>query len=144
MISPHDIKEVALLYEPGKPIKVLNEFLALEKKDEEMAMQTSCNLKLLMRVSQCILSCKDKDTRFMVHYFLGLLLDKNFDKSYSYQWQELKSVLWYCSFMKNTQSFKAFKTKLESTHFRTCISTCIKTDALSESRRRQLFGENAA
>lgn len=138
-ISPHDIKEVALLYQPGKPVHVFHEFLELSKKDKTNALQISCNLKLLLRVSKCIVSIKEDETRFAVQYYLGVLLDKNFDFNCSYQWQELKTVLCYCTFMKHTHNFKEFKKKFKSALFNTCLNKYIHTDAVSASRKRYLL-----
>ncbi|WP_317900120.1 hypothetical protein [Aurantibacillus circumpalustris] len=143
MISPHDIKEVAVLCQPGKPVKVFHEFLELSKKDQTNALQISCNLKLLLRVCKCIMSIKDDTARLAVQYYLGVLLDKNFDFKNSYEWQELKTVLCYCTFMKNTQSLKEFKRKFKSAQLNTCLNKYIHTDAVSASRKRYLLATAA-
>ena len=137
MISLYDICEVAMLHEPCNPKKVFNEFLeSVNKSENEEQYNQHCNnLKYLMSLSRCILSNKDEDTNFAVRFYLSDFIKYNFDADYSYNWHELKSILFYCNYMSKLKIFKNFADNLKNSflNFRLC-AYLIEDSALPERK----------
>jgi len=119
MISIYDIGNVAMLYEPGSADKVFKEGFETLKKynDGKCHKQIYNNLRFLLHISECILSNRHHEAWFAVRKYLHDFIEINFDPAYSYDWQELKSILFYCIYMRNLKTFENFATNLKSQYF---------------------------
>ena len=137
MISLYDIGNVTMLYEPSNPLKVFKEFNEIiTKYEEEESFNQNCNnLKFLLRLTKCILSNKEKKSNFAVRIYLLDFIEHNFDFAYSYNWQELKSILFYCIYMRNLKSFEKFSTNLKNPLFNNSLCSYLMKDAAIPERK---------
>ena len=137
MMSLYDIANCTLQYETSKPQKVWDDFMKLidRTEDPELFNQYCNNLKFLLRLIKYILSNKDEVLRFAVISNLAKLVDRNFDFTYSYNWQKLRAILFYCNYMRDIASILDFGEKLQNPHFNNCICRYIIEDSTLPERK---------
>ncbi len=137
MLSLYDVCNVTLLYEPSNPRKTFNELLTIIKTEsyEVTEDQSFENLKFLMKLSRYIVSIKDDTTNFSVRCFLHDLIEKNFDFEYSYNWQELKSILFYCNMFNGIKTFEEFRSHLLADAFNKKICRYLIQDSAILERK---------
>lgn len=141
MLSLHHVCSVTLLYEPGNAGAVFAEFKEeANKSNGKEAEQIWANLRFLVSVAR-ICRIKDKDAHDAVRHFLQLLINKNFDFEYSYNWQELKSILFYCTYMRGIKSFKEFDARMLSPAFNTAIANYMMQDSCMPQRKESFIKE---
>ncbi|MEI6141262.1 MAG: hypothetical protein WCP85_18475 [Mariniphaga sp.] len=137
MMSLYDIANCTLQYENSKPQKVWEDFMKLidRTEDPDLVNQYCNNLKFLLRLIKYILSNTDEVIRFAVISYLAKLVDRNYDFTYSYNWQELRAILFYCNYMRDLTGYKEFAEKLQNPHFNNCICSYIIEDSTLPERK---------
>jgi len=137
MISLYDIGNVTMLYEPSSSRKVFESLLKniSESENKEFYNQNFNNLKFLMRLSKCVLSNKDERISLSVRIYLSDFIEHNFDFAYSYDWHELKSILFYCNCMSNLKSFENFAANLTNPFINNNLCAYLVKDAAIPERK---------
>jgi len=137
MIRMYHIENVAMVYECSYPDKVFYECRENIKKikDEETYHQYCNNLDFLIRINSSIISNKDYATNYIVRKFLLDIMEHNFDYTYCYNWQELKSILFYCIYMSKLKNIRKFSANLESQFFRRIYYAYIVNDSIFPERK---------
>ncbi|HEY5464991.1 MAG TPA: hypothetical protein VIJ95_17140 [Hanamia sp.] len=132
MISIYDIGNMALLYEPSSPMNIIEEYRTHVKEAENTPeyYRYLRNLKYLVHISKAILSIKNEKINFAVRIFLHDLIKKYFDEKYSYDWQELKSILFYCNYFSNVNTFKNFAQKIRNPFFYKRLHLYLSNDSV--------------
>ena len=93
------------------------------------------NLRYLMLISKSIVSIKEAETNFAVRIYLLYLIENNFDEKYSYDWQELKSILFYCKYLSNLNTSESFTKKLRSPFCNTRLCLYLLSDSTLAERK---------
>lgn len=137
MISLYDIGNVAMLYEPANYKKVFEKFntLITEAENTPVYHQYFNNLKYLVHISKAIVSIKNGNTNYAVRVFLIHYIKDNFNEKYSYDWEELKSILFYCTYFANLESFKIFVQILKNPLFKSRLSLYLLSDRSMVERK---------
>lgn len=141
MLSLHHVCSVTLLYEPSNAGAVFAEFKEdANKSSGKEAKQIWANLRFLVSVAR-IMRIKDKEAHDAVRHFLQLLINKNFDFEYSYNWQELKSILFYCKYMLGLKSYKEFEARMLSPAFNKALANYMLQDSCMPHRKESFIKE---
>ena len=137
MMSLYDVANCTLQYENSKAQKVWDDFMKLIDRTEDpyLVNQYCNNLKFLLRLIKFISSNKDEVIRFAVISYLTKLVDRNYDFTYSYNWQELRAILFYCNYMRNISSIKELGEKLQNPHFNNCMCRYLIEDSTLPERK---------
>jgi len=136
-----DIGKTLILADYYMPEPRFTELLKVIKS-ENTAISDQClkNTKFLLKLSRYVFSTsKNEDVFLPLRYFLDKFLDKNFDYKKTYNWHELKSVLWYCSFMSRAQNFDEFAKLLKSRFFFQSIAKYLVKDSCKYSTKVELI-----
>lgn len=89
------------------------------------------------------------ETRFPVRKYLHGFIEINFDPAYSCDWQELKSISFYCIYIRNLKTFETFAANLKSQYFHDRLFWYFMNDSalpqrktLAQERQRKNNPEN--
>jgi hypothetical protein len=140
-ITIEDLFSFLQLYSPCSIDKSRNRLLTqlnIEIKTTKY-LQTKQNIKFLICIANAVLSIKHEAT---YEFFRLLLLDyikKHYDENSSFNWQDLKSILFFCLYMKNIKSQKELEQKTKSSIFQDSLyNYLMKDNCLEKSKKLYL------
>ena len=92
-------------YKPA--IKEMKVFLKSDF-EENKRKQNNQNIKFVVRLANRLHSIKNKTVHMAMNYFLNLYIERHYDSSLEYDWQQLKALLLLTNFLITTTNFSSF------------------------------------
>jgi hypothetical protein len=96
------------------------------------------NLKFLTRIVLAVVKMyKNKEVYNFYYYFISRYLQNNFNETSTFNWHELKSLLFYTNYFKDATSFSAFRKLFLKDSFHLCLAKYKRNDAVDNVRAIQ-------
>ena len=96
------------------------------------------NLKFLNRIGLAVIKMyKNKEVYNSYYYFISQYLENNFNETNTFNWNELKSLLFFTNYFKDVTSFSEFRKLILKESFHLCLAKYKRTDAVDKIRAIQ-------
>ena len=117
-ITLTDLSKLAGLADFYEYKSALSEIKVYLKSDfeESKRKQNNQNIKFVVRLANRILSIKNETVHVAMIYFLNLYIERHYDYSLEYDWQQLKPLLLLTNFLITTTNFKSFGKQILNPH----------------------------
>lgn len=81
------------------------------------------NLKFLNRIGLAVIKMYDNSEVYnSYYYFISRYLENNFNETNTFNWHELKSLLFFTNYFKDVKSFSEFRKLIFKESFHLCMA----------------------
>ena len=112
-------KASSLGYSPNMQdsLTELKTYLKADIKEEDQWRQNRENIKFVIHVANGITANAHNENVFVyMQYFVNLFIEKHYDYSREYNWQELRPLLLLVNYLKTATNFKSFRKQILNPH----------------------------
>ena len=127
-ITLTDLSKMAHLADFMEYQSVLDKMRIYLKSDveENQWKQNFQNIKFAVRIANSVLFVESAIVQTSLKYFLNLFIDKHYNYTAEYNWQQLKPLLLIVNYLKQATDFKSFGKQVLNPHLHRLLLKYLK------------------